>query len=282
MVKSVLQQMNSTDYIKPLFEELKKFSEQVEEAKENPDSVYNYYRYSRKLEDFHWTWPYGMDTNSLLNVIETIESETDLDSWLLEYFDENKIESLLNDIYSGISVKYREALEQINIGLKYNTYILVNNMLLSIIDGILSKYMANKKQLHRRGILEPVIEFYDDNYSLENIPFIFKLGMLNENIAFIFEDTDFNKDNEVKTNKKIRRHSSVHGMAFSNKKNDTMFLLNALYWLVELDEVLLPFENTLKEKNRMFRIKSDCINEITTKISDYLKLNGGGHFDNQL
>lgn len=209
----------------------------------------------------------------MLMAIETMESEVDFDNWLLEYFDGKKFNALLEDIQKGIPEKYRIAFEQIVIGLQNNAYVLVNNTLLSIIDGILSKYVANKKNVHRRGLLEPIIAFYDDSYSLENIPFIFELGMLDNNIHFIFEDTDFNAKIEVKTNKKIRRHSSVHGMAFSNNYNDTIFLLNALYWLIELEDVLRLFENSLKIKNDKFVIKSDCIIDVISKVDEYMNAN---------
>lgn len=271
MIKPVITQIASTEYMSPLFEQFRKYAELFEKAKANPDSVFNYYRYSHKLNDFHWTWPYGMNSDSMLSAIEKIESEIEFDNWLLECFDEEKMKNLLEDIQNGISEKYRIAIEQIIIGLQDNSYVLINNTLLSIIDGVLSKYVANKKNVRRRGILEPIIAFYDDNYSLETIPFIFELGMLENNIQFIFEDSDFNLDIEVETNKKVRRHSAVHGMAFSNNYNDTIFLLNALYWLIALEDVLVPFENSLKVKDGKFVIKSDCIKDVTSKIDEYMK-----------
>lgn len=272
IIKPVIKQITSTEFMSPLFEQFRKYAELVEKAKANPDSVFNYYRYSHKLNDFHWTWPYGMDSDSMLSAIETIESEVEFDNWLLEYFDEEKMTALIEDIKNGVSEKYEIAIEQIIIGLQSNSYVLINNTLLSIIDGVLSKYVANKKIVHRRGILEPIIAYYDDNYSLETIPFIFELGMLENNIQFIFEDSDFNLEIQVETNKKVRRHSAVHGMAFSNNYNDTIFLLNALYWLIALEDVLRPFENSLKVKDGNFVIKNDCMTDIASKIDEYMKL----------
>lgn len=260
--------INTTEYMKPVFDQFKRFAEEVQKAKESPDSVFNYYRYSKKMDDFHWTWPYGISSAEMLNAIENIQSEEEFDAWLIEYFDNQKIDQLFIDVIAGAPDDYLEAIKQVRIAIDTGIYILANNTLVSILDGLLSRYMSKKKIVHRRDILEPIIDFYDQ-YSLEKIPFIFELGMLNENINFIFEDVDFSQV-EINSHKQVRRHTSMHGMRYSNERIDAVFLVNAIYWLIAFDDKLKPFENSIKEKDGKFKIKQDLLGDITKKINDVL------------
>lgn len=261
-----IKNINTTEYMKPLYERFTQLAEEVQKAKENPDSIINYYRYSKKLIDFHWTWPYGLGSAEMLDAIGKIESEEEFDAWLVEYFDDEIIDNLFFDTISNIPQDYREAVNQVKLAIETGGYILANNTLISILDGMLSRYVHKKKIIHRRDILEPIVDFYDQ-YPLEKVPFIFELGMLHENINFIFEDIDFNII-AIKSHKQVRRHTSMHGMRYSNERVDAVFLANALYWLVALDEKLKPFENTIKEKDGKFKIKQDSVFEIEEKVNN--------------
>lgn len=75
-------------------------------------------------------------------------------------------------------------------------------------------------------IVEIIDNTSDDNF--EVIPIL----VLNDNINVIYETVDFNKRIKIKTNKKVRRNPSQHGKYFSNRKIDTIMLLNTVYYLL--------------------------------------------------
>ena len=79
--------------------------------------------------------------------------------------------------------------------------------------------------------------------------------MLSHNIDFIFQNFSFNEKITIDTNKKARRHPSVHGFKYSNKKVDTLMLINSLNELLSLQGFIKSFEGTLKfERNKGFFI----------------------------
>ncbi len=65
-----------------------------------------------------------------------------------------------------------------------------------------------------------------------------------------------NWKNEIKSNKKIRRHPALHGVKYSNKRIDTIMLLNNLFSLIKIKPYIRVFENSIICPNKEF-----CLNE---------------------
>ena len=135
-------------------------------------------------------------------------------------------------------------------------YALINNAIFSIIDNLLSVVLKNKGRTTRKGILQPIIEYYSNNYRFADIDFIFQLQMLSNNINLIFSDYNFAETKELETHKKARRHLSAHGVKYSNRRCDSVMLLNTLTSLLDNMKYIEPFSDSLEYKNKMFCISA--------------------------
>lgn len=209
------------------FDELSKI---LEKARENPDSLLNWIEYSEKLSEYIWTIPYDISSDKLKELTSIVNSEKEFDKYMLKYFDKAKVEKLFNEILSRISKKHRTIFKQIKVSFDLGNYALINTGLLSVIDELCSQFLFDKGCLKRKNILLPIVEIID-NTSDDNFEVI-PILVLNDNINVIYETVDFNKKIKIKTNKKVRRNPSQHGKYFSNRKIDTIMLLNTIYYLL--------------------------------------------------
>jgi len=209
------------------FDEL---SKTLEKARENPDSLLNWIEYSEKLSEYIWTIPYDISSDELKELTSIVNSEKEFDKYMLKYFDKAKVEKLFNEILSRIPNKHRTIFRQIKTSFDLGNYALINTGLLSVIDELCSQFLLDKGCLKRKDILLPIVEIID-NTSDDNFEVI-PILVLNDNINVIYETVDFNKKIKIKTNKKVRRNPSQHGKYFSNRKIDTIMLLNTIYYLL--------------------------------------------------
>lgn len=150
-------------------------------------------------------------------------------------------------------------------------YAIASNALISIIDNHLAFYIEYKGQMARIGIYRPIQDY------LLNIPIIKvdlflcpRVAMLNQAINTLFEERRFNEPIEIKTNKTFRRHTSNHGFQFSNKRIDTLLLLNTLYEVLLLEKELKYFKNSLERKKNGFVIKENKIRKLD-KLYNYFE-----------
>lgn len=162
-----------------------------------------------------------------------VDSEKEFDKYMLKYFNRRKIDKLCNEISIRISRKHRMMFKQIKASFDSKNYALANVGMLSIIDELCSKFLYNKGKSRRIDIFLPLIEEVDNSSDVfEVIPIM----ILNENINIIYESINFNSRITIKTNKKVRRNPSQHGQYFSNKKIDSLMLLNTIYNLLIISE----------------------------------------------
>ena len=195
----------------------------------DPHSFASYCNYDEKLGDYHWSFPYYVTIEELYSLLESINNEKEFDDRMLCIFNNDKLFEMIDIIIKTIPKHHVTMLKQIKIGISTNSYLLVNNALLSIIDNCLSIYLENKGRLKRQGIFKPIINVFEKCY-IKTIPeFYFNLNILSNNIDWLFEDYDFGKKIEIGSNKKIRRHPALHGVKYSNKRIDTVMLLNNLF-----------------------------------------------------
>lgn len=249
MISNIVKQMNPMQEIaKKLSEALKPITSQVidslpkmtsyfselsnslEKAKENPDSLLNWIEYSEKLSEYIWTIPYDISSEELKSLTSVVNSEKEFDKYMLRYFDKTKLEKMFDELLSRIPYKHKTIFKQIRNSFYQKDYALANTGILSVIDELCSQFLLDKGCLKRKDILLPIVEMInntsDDNF--EVIPIL----VLNDNINTIYESVDFNKRIKIKTNKKVRRNPSQHGRYFSNRKIDTIMLLNTVYYLL--------------------------------------------------
>lgn len=243
MISSVAKQVNPMqEIVKKLSEALKpittqifdnlpkmhlyfqELSETLEKIRKNPDSIYNWIKFSRTLSNYFWLPPYLMKSEQLMELLETVESEEQMDDKLEKYFTDEIIESLFNEIIDKSLDKHKEILEQIKIAFDNKSYALANTGLFSVIDSLCSFFVINKaRNTYRIDLFKPIIEIEqnaDDSYYK-----VLVLSMINNNINFLYSK---NKQ----THKVARRHPSQHGDFFSNNKIDTVMLLHTTYYLL--------------------------------------------------
>lgn len=246
----------ATSYMSSFKESFGDLLKAFEEARNDPNSVINFFDYQKKLNTFHWAWPYGIEPEELRKLLSEAEDEKQFDNLIASFFTKDRIDQMCNEIYKSLPRRHKVIFRQITRAIDNKQYALANNGLMSVIDNLLCLVLKNKGRVQRKGILKPLIDFYSDMYSMKDIGFVFFIYMLSNNVDLIFSDYDFDKKIIVDTNKKVRRHLSVHGFAFSNKKNDTIMLLNTLIAILSNQKYLLPFRETLiwDRNNKQFKI----------------------------
>ena len=124
-------------------------------------------------------------------------------------------------------------------------YAISNNALMSIIDNLLMKYMFCPKNIKRKGIMEPMMNYYG-GFTPKEVPFYLQMEMLSHCINFIFQWHDFSDKIQIETNKKANRHIAVHGLKYSNKGIDTILLINTIYEILYHQKYMKSFEGTIK------------------------------------
>lgn len=268
-VKKIAESMaafSSPELIKNLSKTAEYFSELSEayvKAKKNPDSFLNWLNYSKKIREYFWTIPYDISSEELNELFMQVGSEKEFDKYMLKYFDRRKINKLCNEISLRVSRKHRMMFKQIKASFDSKNYALANVGMLSIIDELCSKFLYNKGKSRRIDIFLPLIEEVDNSSDVfEAIPIM----ILNENINIIYESIDFNSRITIKTNKKVRRNPSQHGQYFSNKKIDSLMLLNTIYNLLIISENYKQYLGKIIFVNNKKDLKM-----ADTKYSDKLK-----------
>lgn len=271
----------SSEFMQGFKNVLSEIGKDILEASKNPNSVFNYSKYEKRLNEVHWAWPYEIEAETLFDILQNVNSEKDFDDAMLKLFTDDKIVNMLGEAKNGVARHHRVLLSQVERGIKGKNYALVNNALLSVIDNSLSVYIRDKGMVKRKGIFQPIIEHFED-YSLDEISeFIFELCMLSNNINYLFDNVDFTKKIQINTNKKARRHAALHGFKYSNKKIDTIMLLNTLVALVKIRPYLRMFENNLEfnRKKQHFKFADDIEerflqNRVEDTICVMIELNG--------
>lgn len=245
----------TTNYMKSIKESLTLAAQIIEGSINNPDSNYNYCKYEKKLSSFHWSWPYGITTQELMTLLKYVENEQQFDKLMLTFFTRERLLALFTDIDKMLPRRHKILFRQIMSGFNLKYYSLVNNALFSIIDNLLGQYIKDKGCIKRKGVLKPIIEYYADNYRVSEVFILYELQMLSNNVDLIFEDIRFDKKIDIQSNKKTRRHLSVHGVRYSNSKVESIMLFNTLFALLEKSIYLSPFCDTLKHRKVGFEIQ---------------------------
>lgn len=244
-------EITTSEFMKNFSSVLQEIGKDILEASNNPNSVFNYSKYEKRLDDMHWAWPYEIDVETIFSILQTVHCEKEFDDEMLKFFNDDKINKMIVEAKNKVAKHHKVLLGQVENGIENKNYALVNNALMSIIDNSLSIYLEDKGCITRKNIFKPVIEHYE-NYGLDQIgAFIYDLCMLSNNINFVFDNVDFTQKIDLKTNKVARRHAALHGFRYSNKKIDTIMLLNTLVALMRIKPYLQFFENGIKyNKNK--------------------------------
>lgn len=253
-VSKMLASVDVSLYMTSFKEAFSRFFDELEEARNNPYSYFNFFDYEKKLDDFHWAWPYGITPEEMKKLLEEATNEQEFDGLMMSFFSKERINEMCEQILNQLPRKHRSLFSQIVVAYNQRYYALINNALFSIIDNLLIEVLKNKGMPKRKGILEPIIKFYADNYRLSEIDFIFELQMLSNNINLLFGDYTVNEIKELNTNKKARRHLAAHGVMYSNRRCDSVMLLNTLKALLDNIKYIEPFKGCLayRKKDKEF------------------------------
>lgn len=255
-IRPIINQVSNimaTEFMTGFSNALSNFAADIEKVKNNPNTYFSYMKYQKNLDSMHWAWPYEIEAHELKIILENANSEKDFDALMVRFFTKDKTDSMIQEMLMNLPSRHKMMLKQAKNAFDRKDYAIANNALMTIIDNMLSEYLVNKGQGKRVGILEPIIEYYE-GFPLDEVDFIFELCMLSNNIDFIFQDYRFNEKIEIKTNKKIRRHTSLHGVQYSNKKVDTLLLFNTLVNFVRSQEILKIYKSGLivNKQNKKF------------------------------
>ena len=231
----------------PYFKEL---AEAIDKAKKNPNSLINWYHYSKKLSEYLWTIPFDINSKKLKEIFEQINSEEEFDSYMKKYFTKTKINELFISIENILPKKHKTMFKQIKKAFFDKSYSLTIVGIMSIIDELCSYFLIDKGCNGRQNLFEPIIEDLDsrgaDNFCILN------LMILSENLNVIYENIEFNEKIKIDTHKKARRNPSQHGRSFSNRKIDAIMLLNTMFNLLTVQKELKYYKNKLYKKKKFY------------------------------
>lgn len=248
------------DNIKELFAKNKYLIDLLdyyEKIEKDPNSFINWENYLNKLKEYFWMIPYEMGPSELLKILKEVNSEDDFDNYILNYFDDNKIKSLIDNIEKKLSDNKTIFFKQIKVAYNNKLYMLVGLGLITIIDDELSFFIKNKKCTSRYNMFEPIIKKMK-NEPADTFPFF--IMIINNNINTLFENYDFDQSITIETNKKIRRHLALHGKYYYCDKIATIMLINTLYNILLLKEIKPEFNNILKKENGIFVLITNNVN----------------------
>lgn len=244
------------------------FNNTILESLTNPHSYFSYSSYENDLKKFHWALPYCITIEELHSILTKVNNEVEFDSEMLKVYSNEKIYFMIDKILALIPSHHKVIMKQIKSIVPTKNYALINNALLSIIDNCLSIYLYDKGCNTRTNILKPIIDIYEDIDINQIELFVFELMMLSNNINFIYEVVDFNSNKKIKGNKQVRRHAALHGVKYSNKRIDSIMLLNTLISLLNIRHHLKHFEcGIIYNKNKKF-----SLNEKAKKYADYIRI----------
>lgn len=246
MIKELMKQFDFKAIFDSILPPLRKLSIDIQNAKGDSDSLLNYLEYTKKLAQYYWVIPYNINTANLKEIFESVNSENEFDSYMEDYFDTNLIESLFGDLTENIKEEHKELLKQIHNAFLEDSYALINNAIISIIDDELSYYIKDKRNTLRKNMFIPIIkDLSRANVTECNWINVLYLKMLNNNINTLFSSVNFNNI-KIDTNKSVRRHCTQHGKKYSNKRIDSLMLLNTLYHLLLIKNDMQEYENKLQ------------------------------------
>lgn len=252
--------------IAPIFKDL---SASLEEARNNPDSLLSWMNYYDKLSEFFWIMPYKITTEELHEILQNVATEKEFDQYINRYFNKTKVDSLIDDIKGMLSNNnQRKIFDQIVIAYKNKSYALASIGITTMIDNSLSYYLIDKGCTSRIKLFEPIIN--DLELKRDDSDFSFIVMMVNSNINLLYEQVEFNDKISINTNKKSRRNPISHGKAYSNKRIDTIMLMNTMYYLLAIQNELKSYKNRLyrNSKKKEFYIPNS---EERRKIKEKIK-----------
>ena len=255
-MSEVIERFNASEFMTYMTKTVASLCEEIQAAKDNPTSVINFAEYQEKLKVFLWAWPYEIIPAELKKLLEQSRDEKDFDRIMLSFFSKRRMKDMFAYIIDNIPKKHKKIFVQIERAYYQGLYALINNATLSILDNVLSESLKNKGCVTRIGILHPIIDFYDQNYCLQRIPFIIEMQMLSNSIDLIFANYSFSGVIRLESNKTVRRHLSLHGVKYSNKRIDSVMVINTLASFLKNRPYIEPFKNSLKynSKEKVFGI----------------------------
>ena len=222
------------------------FLSTLKEQYDNPDSFFSYLDYEKSLNSFYWAMPYKINSARLKDILTTVNSEIDFDKYMRHYFDRPMMLDMLEEISASIPKKEKTIFDQICKSYWDKEYALINGAIISLIDERLSIFLRNQGSIPRINILKPIINDLDKKLSPSESYVIFILMMLDNNINRIFENISFDLPISITSTKKVRRHTTLHGRLFDNRKTSSIMLFNSLYQLIKISEELTEYYCSLE------------------------------------
>lgn len=231
-----------TEIIKPLLDNIAK-------ELDNPDSSLSYYEYYTHLVKYFWVYPYRIKTKDLKNIIKSCTTEEEFDKFMLNYFTDDLILKLENEIVSLLPKHHTDIFNQAISSFNRGDYAICGLGLFSIIDDVLSFYIKDKGISKRANVLQPIVDDIMPNPGNDAMTVeYFILLMMNENIKSIYKPIDFNSNIAIESRKGTNRNVFSHGKAYNNTKENSLSLLNALYYLLILKVYFKKYESKLEYK----------------------------------
>ena len=247
-----------SQFIKPIQEIALQISKSISKQLENPDSALSYYQYFKLLSDCFWVMPYMITSQEMQKLIVAKYTEEELDKFMITYFSDTLLESLIFDIKTNLSERQNILFTQCINAFKNADYAICGLGLYSLIEDITSFYVFDKGCVTRKGLFKPIVNEMMEKDGLDDLGTMdFILLMIDKNIDVLYEPMSFEKDIQINRHKDTNRNTSLHGKYFSNKKESDLMLLNTMYWLLGLKKYLGGYEGKLvyKKANKCFAIK---------------------------
>ncbi len=203
-------------------------------------------KYSAILKH-NWAYPFKITPKKVEEL-----NKKNFDEYMLDFFTDKRTKEMFCYINDNLPEHHKMLFKQIEDGYFKEMYALINIAIYPIIDDLLS--ILCKKTNEK--ILASIIDWIKQNIQYESFPII-KLSMLSNNIDSIFKFFKFDEEGVYNNEIFPRRHLSLHGKKYSNRKIDSLMLLNTLTQLLYYREFLKRFK--LKKTNGSYIIEKVCM-----------------------
>ena len=180
-----------------------------------------------------WSIPMNLKLLKLEELKEKDKNIRNFDHFFVEYYNSKKFNLLVKHVNkSNISLNHRELFNQCVDAYREDKYLICINGLIPILEGELSRFCDNKKNIRMMKVCKENMEATEnDNKLISHLIWAscYKL------ISKLYQKSDFDGDEPIALN----RHWILHGRSNTLRgKEDCLRLFNAIYTIISVERYI--------------------------------------------
>lgn len=214
------------------------------------------------LAEMYWCFPYGMEIYKVQEALAECSNEKELDQYLLEYYDEEKVDEMINFALEKIKNKFDDNIlnmfEESVFTFKHDKYNIADIGFIYVFEGCTTFFLKNKCETNKKRLFNELYykalnnkEKYSDD--------LLNLKIMNKFVQILYSSHNEN-EKEIIKNHRSQRHIDAHGRGVNKYKVDNIRLINSICELLRLIDVFSEYENKIiikKNKKNKSKYKNN-------------------------